>query len=66
MPSLPNCYYVALALKTKFGGDILYDADHVIIKIRELYYDKNGLYTKDTSKFLPMYMYGDNHIKSLL
>jgi hypothetical protein len=66
MPTLPNCYFVALHLQDKFGGVILYDNDHVIIKIGKLYYDKNGLYLKDTSRFLTMDMYGDNHIKSLL
>jgi len=66
MPTLPNCYYVALHLQDKFGGVILYNNDHVIIKIGNLYYDKKGLYLKDTSRFLTMDMYGDNHIKNLL
>lgn len=39
-----NCYYFALILKDRFGGEIFYDLieGHFFVKIKKKYYDYAG------------------------
>ena len=47
-----NCYYFALILKNRFGGEIYYIPieGHFVCKIGERYYDFEGRYTKIAGK----------------
>lgn len=42
-----NCYYFAIILKDRFGGEIYYDPvnGHFFLKIDDTNYDYNGVYT---------------------
>lgn len=41
-----NCYYYAVILRDKFGGEIFYDTiqGHFVVQIDEVFYDYNGVY----------------------
>lgn len=62
----PQCYLVALFLATEFKGEIWYDNDHCITRIKDKFYDKNGLYEKSLENFTPLKQYGYWHEAGLM
>ena len=54
----PQCYLVAMLLATEFKGEIWYNNDHCITRIKDQFWDRKGLYDGSLKTYLPLKNYG--------
>lgn len=67
MPS-ENCMAFGLRLQSVFTGELYYNSGHVILRVRDQYYDHNGSEANERDggiPFMPLAEYGAAHVKGL-